>query len=255
MSPPEVIVHPDAAHLARAAAARLITRIVDAQWSRGSASIVLTGGGSGIGVLEQVAASPVLDAVDWRRVHIWWGDERFVAAEDSDRNDLQARVALLGHLDLDPDLVHPFPALGGPHGDDADAAAAWYAEELASHVGADPAETAFDVLMLGLGEEGHCASIFPQSPAARDQRAVCAVYDCPKPPPTRVSMTFPTLARSAEVWFMTTGAGKADAVAAAVGGADPLDVPCAGPRGRDRTLWLLDTTAASRLPQDRTRLP
>jgi len=79
---------------------------------------------------------------------------------------------------------------------------------------------------------------------------VVAVRDAPKPPPTRVSMTFPTLARGREVWFLVTGSSKAKAVRLALGGAGPLQVPAAGPRGLERTLWMLDDAAAGELPLD-----
>jgi len=113
----------------------------------------------------------------------------------------------------------------------------------------------FDVLLLGMGEEGHVASIFPESPAAYDDRAVVAVRGCPKPPPTRLSMTFRTIGAATEVWLVVAGAAKAPAVALALGGAGPVQVPAAGARGRQRTLWLLDRAAASRLPASLVRLP
>ena len=101
-----------------------MTRLVDAQADRGSASVVLTGGRLGTGVFAELRTNPARDAVDWRHVDIWWGDERFVPAGDADRNDRQARDALLDALPLSPDRVHPFPASDGPWGDDPEAAAA-----------------------------------------------------------------------------------------------------------------------------------
>jgi 6-phosphogluconolactonase len=103
--------------------------------------------------------------------------------------------------------------------------------------------------MLGMGPEGHVASIFPDSPAVSDQRPVVAVRDCPKPPPTRVSLGFSAITSAEEVWLLVSGAGKAEAVARALGGAQPVDVPAAGARGRRATRWLLDDAAASELPR------
>ncbi len=131
MSAPRLVVHRDKELMAQAAAARLITRIVDAQSSRGSASVVLTGGRNGNGLLAALAAAPARDAVDWSRLDLWWGDERFLPEGDPDRNDTQARAALLDSVPLDPARVHPMPVSDGPYGADADAAAAAYAEELA----------------------------------------------------------------------------------------------------------------------------
>ena len=240
-APPTVVVVRDADVLAAATAARLITALVDAQAARESASVVLTGGGVGIATLEAVCGSPARDAVDWSAVDVWWGDERFVPADDAERNEGQARSALLDHLPaLDPARVHPMAATDGPDGDDVDAAAARYAAEL------DGAPL-FDVLLLGVGAEGHTASIFPGSPAAHDEGAVVAVRDCPKPPPTRISLGFPALRSARQVWMVVAGEEKAPVVAEAVSGADPLKIPAAGPQGTERTLWLLDTAAASEL--------
>lgn len=250
---PTVAVLPDQQVLAEAAAARLLTHLVDAQARRGTASVVLTGGGTGIAVLAAVRRSGARQAVDWRRVDIWWGDERFVPADDPERNERQAREALLDSLDLDPVRVHPIGALGGPDGEDADAAAARYADELRRAAPADHEVPPFDVLLLGMGPEGHTASIFPGSPAAHDDRLVVGVHGCPKPPATRVSLAFPALNAAREVWFVVAGADKAPMVAAALGGAGPVQVPAAGVAGRQDTLWLVDEAAASMLPRDLRR--
>jgi 6-phosphogluconolactonase len=113
----------------------------------------------------------------------------------------------------------------------------------------------FDVLMLGVGEEGHVASIFPESPAAYESRSVVAVRGCPKPPPTRLTLTFPAIAAATDVWLMAAGSEKAGAVALALGGAGAIQVPAAGVHGRARTLWLLDRESAAKLPPSVLRLP
>jgi 6-phosphogluconolactonase len=249
-----IVVSKDAEILAAAVGARLVTRLVDAQATRGRASVVLTGGGVGIASLAAVKASAARAAVDWRRVDVWWGDERFVPADSDDRNEKQAREALLDSLDLDPARVHPMPAAGGPDGDDADAAAARYADELTAAAPADADVPAFDVLLLGMGPEGHTASIFPESPAAHDERIAFAVHGCPKPPPTRISMGFSAINEAREVWMVVAGEDKAPAVAMALGGAGRVQVPAAGVAGRQQTLWLLDEAAASKLPKGLRRL-
>ena len=252
-SAPTVVVVADPDVLAEAAAARLLTRLMDAQALRGTASVVLTGGGIGIATLAAVRRSPARAAVDWSRVDVWWGDERFVPADDPQRNERQAREALLDALDLDPRRVHPMGALGGPDGDDADAAAARYAEQLRAAAPPDHEVPRFDVLLLGMGEEGHTASIFPESPAAHDDRLVVGVHGCPKPPPTRISLGFRALNAAREVWMMVAGQAKAPMVAMALGGAGAIQVPAAGVRGHAATLWLLDEAAASKLPRDLRR--
>lgn len=219
--------------LAEAIARRLVARVVELQRSQGSASVVLTGGGVGIAALEAVRREP--GDADWARVDVWWGDERFVARDSEDRNELQARRALLDHVPVDPAKVHP---MGWDDGsDDADSAGERYAASL-------PAT--FDVLLLGVGPEGHVASIFPDSPAAHDDRLAFGVHDCPKPPPTRISLGFSAIQSAREVWLIAAGAEKASALAAART-ASQVDVPAAGARGRELTLWLLDPAAASQL--------
>ncbi|GAA3874704.1 6-phosphogluconolactonase [Saccharothrix violaceirubra] len=239
MSRPEVLVHRDGDLLAAAVAARLITALVDAQRVRGVASLVLTGGRTGTAVLERLRGASARDAVDWSRVDVYWGDERFLPAGHPDRNETQARAAFLDHVPVS--RVHAVEPSDGRFGDDPDAAAAAYAAVL------DPMPE-FDVFLLGVGEEGHTASLFPSSPAVLErERTAVAVRDCPKPPPTRVSLTLPAIRRAREVWLMTTGEAKAEAVAAALAGASEVDIPAAGATGTGRTLWLLDTAAAADL--------
>jgi 6-phosphogluconolactonase len=252
MSGPEVIVHCDAELLAKAVAARLVTRLVDAAAARGTASLVLTGGGIGTAVLAELAAAPARDAVDWRHLDVWWGDERFVPSGDKERNETGARAALLDHVDVDPARVHPMPPSDGPDGDDPDAAAARYATWLTE--AATPEDhgpvPSFDVLLLGIGPEGHIASLFPGMPALYDERSVVAVRNSPKPPPTRLSLTLPSINAAKEVWILASGKEKAGAVALALSGAGPVQVPAAGAHGRQRTLFLLDSDAAGQLPPE-----
>ncbi|WP_153452020.1 6-phosphogluconolactonase [Streptomyces smaragdinus] len=237
--------------MAEAAAARLITKIVDAQAARGSASVVLTGGRNGNGLLAALAGAPARDAVDWARLDLWWGDERFLPEGDPERNVTQARAALLDAVPLDPARVHPMPASGGVYGSDADAAAAAYASSLAGAARPEDhgAVPVFDVLLLGVGPDTHVASLFPEHPGVREtERMVVGVHGAPKPPPTRVSLTLPAIRAAREVWLLAAGADKASAVTIALSGAGEIQAPAAGARGRARTLWLLDRAAASGLP-------
>ncbi|HST67393.1 MAG TPA: 6-phosphogluconolactonase [Mycobacteriales bacterium] len=235
----EVVILDTAELLATAAAARLITTLVDAQAAYGDASVVLTGGRVGGAVLRAVRTSPARDAVDWGRVDFWWGDERWLPAGDAERNDKQADDALLSHVPVDPARVHPFPAAS----DDLspqDAAAAYTAE-----LAPDGMLPRIDVLMLGVGEEGHVASIFPDSPATRATGFVEPVFNCPKPPSTRLTLTFPAITTATEVWLLAAGAAKADAVAEALGGA--TGIPAGAVYGTAHTRWLLDAEAASKI--------
>lgn len=255
---PLVVVHQDAALLAQAAAARLITRLVDAQAARGSGSAVLTGGGMGGAVLAALAGSPARDAVDWQRVDLWWGDERYLPAGHPDRNETQARRALLDTVALDPARVHPMPASDGPDGPDVDAAAARYADELAGAArqeGTRGPVPVLDVLMLGVGPDAHVASLFPDLPAVHEQeRTVVGVHGAPKPPPTRISLTLPAITAADEVWLLVAGQEKASAVGLSLQGAGPVQAPAGSAVGRRSTLWLLDRPAAAQVPPALVRL-
>lgn len=239
-----LMVFDDADALAGAVASQLIERLAAVQAMRGSASLVLTGGRTGIAVLDKVRGNRAHDSVDWSRVDFFWGDERFVSSEDPDRNELQARRALLDHLDTDPARVHPMPASDGTFGENAEASAQAYRRVLARHRTAG--EPLFDVCLLGIGEDGHVASLFPGLPAAGERHSTAvAVHGSPKPPAARVTLTLPTLCDSREVWLFATGATKADAVSSALSGSAGSVVPAAGVRGRERTLWFFDSAAAA----------
>src|SRR5437764_1327048 len=143
---PVVLVHPEPAAVAAAAAERLTARVVAAQAAGGTASIVLTGGGVGIATLRALRDGAAPGAIDWRAIDLWWGDERFLPQGHPERNETQARDALLDHVDLDWSRVHPMAGPDGPDGDDPDAAAERYAAELAAAAGGLGVPR-FDVLM------------------------------------------------------------------------------------------------------------
>ncbi|WP_125777632.1 6-phosphogluconolactonase [Antribacter gilvus] len=240
-----VVVHPDAGVLAEAVAARLLTRILDVQSVRSPVHVVVTGGTVGIRTLAAMASNPVLGAVDWSGVHLWWGDERFLRDGDPDRNETQAREALVDALVASHGLpagnVHPMPgpsAVATP-----EEAAQAYAAELATFGSPVPA---FDVLLLGMGPDGHVASLFPGHEGLDAIGATVGVHGSPKPPPERVSLTFETIRAAREVWLVVNGADKAGQAAAALAGGDLHEVPAAGAVGSERTLWLVDAAAAGR---------
>ena len=255
MTVPEVLVHRDATLLAQVVAARLVTRLVDVQAAGGPASLVLTGGGIGTAVLGELAATPVKDAVDWQHLDIWWGDERFLPTGHPERNETSARSALLDHVDVDPARVRPMPATDGPDGDNPEAAAERYAAALRAATRPEDHGVVpwFDVLLLGLGPDTHVASLFPGMPALYDERPVVAVRGCPKPPPIRITLTLPSIRTAKEVWIIAAGKSKAAAVRMALSDAGPVQVPSAGARGRQRTVFVLDRAAASQLPADLDR--
>jgi 6-phosphogluconolactonase len=256
VSVPEVVVHRDAVVLAEAIAARLVTRLVDAQASQGHAHLVITGGTIGTALLASVRDSTARDAVDWAHLDVWWGDERFVPDGDPDRNEDGARAALLDHVPIPAAQVHPIP--GSSAASTPEEAADLYAKALAGGLDADSRTglPAFDVLLLGIGPDAHVASLFPENPAVHEtEHTAVAVHGSPKPPPTRVSLTFRAIRSAHEVWIVAAGAEKATAVRLALDShAGPLQVPASAARGQRRTLFLIDEAAASQLPKGLDRI-
>ncbi len=236
----------DSDGLVAAAGERLIGVVEAAIAARGNALIVLTGGGNGNKLMRFLATEA--GRIDWAKVHLFWGDERYVTEDDDERNDKQARAALLDHVDIPARNVHPMAAADGEFGTDIAAAALAYEQILAAN--AEPGDPApnFDVHLLGVGPEGHINSLFPDTPAVRETtRLVVDVEDSPKPPPLRITLTLPAIQRAREVWLLVAGAEKAETVAAAIGGADPVSIPAAGAIGREHTVWFLDEAAAGDL--------
>lgn len=250
MSPERrVIVHPDKGLLASSVAERFIRKVRDLIEEFDEATVVLTGGSVGIAVLAAINESPKRDSVDWSRVNVWWGDERWLPEGDPERNETQAREALLDHVALDPARVHPFPRSDA--GLELDAAAEAYSAELAAHAPRQAAYPHFDITFLGMGPDGHIASLFPGLPGIRVTGAtVIGVRNSPKPPPERLSLTLPTINSSARVWAVVAGADKASALGLTLADASIDEVPAAGVEGRRKTLFFVDADAAAEVPEN-----
>lgn len=244
-----VLVHPDKEALAASVAARFLTKTIDILDDLGAANIALTGGTMGIAVLEAVSASPARDTIDWSKVHFWWGDERFVEKSSEERNERQAREALLDHLPVPPENIHPFPA--SDEIADLDEAASVYAAELAAFAPDGQDFPRFDITFLGVGPDGHIASLFPDRSGIRETEAtVVAVRESPKPPPERLSLTRPVLNASDRIWLVLAGSDKASALGLALAGASYTEVPVAGAKGRKRTVFFVDKDAAVDVPEN-----
>jgi 6-phosphogluconolactonase len=246
-----VLVHPDKASLAASIAARFITKVVDILNDRGEASIVLTGGTMGQATLEAINGSGARDSIDWSKVHFWWGDERWLPEGDPERNETQARAALLDHIAVDPAKVHAFAASDA--GIDLDAASALYAQELRDHAAEGFELPEFDITFLGVGPDGHIASLFPERGGIREENhTVIAVRNSPKPPPERLSLTLPVINSSQRIWLVLAGADKASALGLTLADASVFEVPAAGVKGRRRTLFFVDQDAAAEVPENLT---
>ncbi|MDT0184189.1 6-phosphogluconolactonase [Microbacterium sp. ARD31] len=244
-----VVIAPDPATLADSVAARFLSRVAKRVSSGSTAHISLTGGSMGSAVLAAAARHPKTAEIDWSRVHFWWSDERFLPRGHADRNETQARAALLDGLDIPAGNIHAVAA--SDEGLGLDQAAAAYAAELAGHPCRDHAWPSFTVCFLGVGPDAHIASLFPDRPEIQIiDRAVVPVRDSPKPPPERVTMTRPVINSSKRVWMVLSGEDKASALGLALAGASYVNVPAAGAKGRRRTVFFVDEAAASKVPPE-----
>ncbi|KQY64357.1 MULTISPECIES: 6-phosphogluconolactonase [unclassified Nocardioides] len=231
-------VHDDGDALAEAVAEALIQRLAEVQAEGRVPSVCLTGGTIAGLVHRKLASSLNGFDVDWDEVDFWWGDERYVDATSDDRNAVQARRDLLDHMDVDPERVHEMPSHDS--GLTLDEAAQAYSDEIRAQGGGQ-----FDVVMLGLGPDGHIASLFPGSHQIDvDDRIAVAVPDSPKPPPERISLTFGALNHTRAVWFIVSGVDKAEAVARSRGDLDLHGAPATGVTGTGEIVWWLDAAAA-----------
>lgn len=264
MSRHRIIAYPSPELMAQAVAARTLLLLDDllAQPARQRADIAVTGGSDGTAILKAMAASPLLDVVDWSRVHVWWGDERFVKATDPERNAAAAREILFDQLvregRMPQENVHEMPADSrSPEeiahaGDDENAtmlanAAAVYEEELRAQLGPSPS---LDMAMFGLGPDGHFASLFP----GRDEvlldnpdQLVTFVDHSPKMPPLRLTMTVPMITRSNRTWICASRPVKARAVAMTYLGHRDPQAPASFADAAEELIWFTDADAAARV--------
>ena len=195
-------VHPDAEAAARAAADRVAGAIERARGERGVAHLVLAGGTTPRRAYELLAA----DGLDWSNVHLWCGDERSVPLDDPESNYRMMRESLLDPAGIPPEQVHPIDGEANP-----EEAARAYAAALPERL---------DLALLGLGEDGHTAGLFPGDPRLEDPAPV-RVVERSKPPPRGITLGLPVLRAARERIILAAGAGKADAVAAVMRGPDP----------------------------------
>ncbi len=242
-----VVISPDAPTLASAVADRLLSRLTRRSIAGKTTHIALAGGQIGTAVLRAAGQSPRRADVDWSLVHIWWGDEVFTATEDAARHERAAREALLDRIDVPAENVHVIS--GSDRIDDPDAAASAYADALARFGSAEQAWPEFYVCFLGVGSDGHVASLFPDRGEIQvTDRTVVAVREAPKPPAVRVTMTRPVINSARCVWLVVSGMDKAAALGLALAGASYETVPAAGAKGRKKTMFFVDEAAAANVP-------
>jgi 6-phosphogluconolactonase len=232
---PQIIVATDSDEVARIAAERLLARVTRAP---GRAAVCLTGGSSPEGLYRLLASEPYRARLRWDRVHWFMGDDRFVPATDGLSNMGMARRLFLDRVGVPADHVHPIPTDNGT----PDAAALSYEAALKEFYGRDrlePARPLFDLVLMGLGDDGHTASLFPHAPALDEaKRWVVGVAQAGLAPfVPRVSLTFPALASTREMLFLVTGADKRDILARVFSGDD---LPANRARADGEVVWLVD---------------
>jgi 6-phosphogluconolactonase len=230
----EISADPEA--LAQAAADLVVAR---SRASTGHFSFCLSGGSTPKRLYELLAQPALSAQMPWDRVHLFFGDERFVPRDHPDSNYRMANEAMIAHVPIPPENVHGMPVDGTP-----DEAAQRYEHILQAYYGAaifDPARPLFDLTLLGLGEDGHTASLFPGTAVLGETQAWVAAVIGAKPEP-RLTLTYPTLASSATVAFLMAGAGK-QAMLARLQAGDPA-LPSAHVAPVGQLLFLADRAAA-----------
>jgi 6-phosphogluconolactonase len=241
----ELLILPDQAALAEEAARRFVALAQAAITARGRFSVALSGGSTPRGLYERLAQLPYHDTIDWNNVHVFWSDERYVPPDDPESSFRMAREALLAHVPIPAANIYPAPTVGGT----PEAAASAYAATIRAFFG--EGRPRFDLILLGMGPDGHTASLFPGAPelTAPSGDLVVIVRDAPKPPPTRLSCTLTLINAAANVLFLIAGADKAATLREVLRGPlEPARLPVQGVRPEQGELvWLVDTAAAREL--------
>lgn len=206
----------------------------------GRIAVALSGGSTPKLLYQMLAAPPLRDTVPWARIHWFWGDERFVPPDDPKSNFRMVREAMLNTAPVPPANIHPVPTVGMT----ADQAAAAYGRELQTFYGAttlDPARPLFDAQLLGLGPDGHTASLFPGTAVLDDRTSWAATVVGTQPEP-RITLTYPVLESSRATAFLVSGVEKRAALAGVRRGDQAL--PAARLRPVGSLTFLIDRAAA-----------
>jgi 6-phosphogluconolactonase len=233
----------DPAQLADAAARHIVTQAEVAAAARGRFSLVLSGGSTPRLLHQRFASADLRDQVDWSAVHVFWGDERAVPPDHADSNYRMARETLLDHVPLPDANIHRIRAELLP----VEAAAAYEAELRAFFIGMDVPR--FDLVLLGMGDDGHTASLFPGTAAIHEMQHWVAAYKVGKLGAWRITLTPPAINAAAQIVFLVAGANKADRLKQVLQGPkqpDQLPSQIVQPASGD-LLWLVDEAAAAAL--------
>jgi 6-phosphogluconolactonase len=243
---PQVVVRSSLDEVGREAAARFQRLAAESIVAAGRFSLALSGGSTPRALYRALAEPPFRDAIDWPRVHLFWGDERFVPADHPDSNYRLAREAFITRVPIPEENVHPIPT----EATNPETAAAQYEVTLRRFfVSPEREAPRFDLVLLGLGPDGHTASLFPESPALHENRRLVAAVYAPRLAAWRLTLTPPVLRAAHHILFLVSGRDKASVLQEILEGPyDPRQLPAqlARPEEGDLT-WLVDEAAASLL--------
>lgn len=243
----EVRVYPDASGLTHAVARGLVDTLRVAAADAGGCSVALPGGNTPR-ALYRLLGSAYRAALPWEKVHIFWGDERYVPADNPRSNYRTVKEEWLDQIAIVPENVHPMPTDLA----DIDEAARRYEGTLRAYFpGPWPR---FDLILLGLGPDGHTASLFPGSPALEERSRWVVPVRAPIEPPARLTLTLPVINHAAAVWFLVSGADKAEVLSKTLEGRVGKDLPAARVRPENGALiWWVDAPAAAQGEQRQAR--
>lgn len=239
-----VAIYPDSNTLSHEAAQHVVRLATEAIADHGHFTIALSGGSTPKALYTLLGNEPYTSQIDWALVEIFWSDERCVPPDSSDSNYQLAQEVLLSKVPIAANQIHRMPA----DKVDRDAASQEYTQELQRVFGTDGIPS-FDLLQLGMGPEGHTASLFPHQASLHEQQRLVMPVNVPKPPPPRLTFTPPLLNAARHVLFLVTGSEKADAIQAVLEGSyQPEEYPAQiirPPQGE--VTWMLDPAAAGKL--------
>lgn len=242
---PEIVICADTAAVQHVAAKRVLALAQKRVATSGTCTLAISGGNTPRGLYTLLAAAPFRDQIPWQQMFVLWVDERYVPPDDPDSNYRLARETLLDSVPIPPAQIFPMPT--SP--DDPQVAAATYTQHVQAVLAKSQGQ--LDLVLLGIGPDGHTASLFPQHPGlnAPADALVIAVENTPKPPPRRLTLTATAINGARHVMFLVTGRDKAETVQAILCGPyDPQRLPAQLINPSSGTLiWLLDTAAGALL--------
>lgn len=240
----QIAVYPDIDTISQHAAQYVVRIANEAVVTRGRFTIALSGGSTPRELYSLLGSEPYLSQIDWKLVEIFWSDERSVPPDDAESNYRLAHETLLSHISTPAPQVHRMPA----EQPDRDAAALAYTQEMQRAFGTNGIPS-FDLLQLGMGPEGHTASLFPHQPALHERERLVMPVSVPKPPPDRLTFTPPLLNAARNILFLATGADKADALHAVLEGPyNPDEYPAQIVKpAHGEVVWMVDAAIAQKI--------